>query len=275
MTGRRPGNYPSRKNKGHALMKVLDTPRTGRLGTVVYYVSPFGQCCRTLTIPHDPATERQRRARDNFGYSSQAWGVKLTPPQQQRWVQAALTAPSQPSLGQYAHLSGQQLWVKINSTLRCVGQPPVNEPPAPVVFGPNPVSELAIVSDEAGGVRLLLSVGPATEDIMLLGQAPCSAGRMKPRRVNYLGLLEHASSGQCDITPAYTARFGQPGPGQKVFIVTCQEKNGWRAPEYVVSAVVPAVASPGQRDGHQDPKIATAAPTKAPAARQASRKAIS
>ena len=66
-----------------------------------------------------------------------------------------------------------------------MGQAPVDEPPAPVVFGPNPVGDLLIVNDEGGDVRLLLNVGPATEDIMLFGQAPCSPGRLKQRRVNH------------------------------------------------------------------------------------------
>ena len=220
-------------------MKVMDTPRTGRIGTRVAYMSPFGVCFRALIIPRNPRTPAQSRVRAVFGGSSQGWGRTLTELQRQRWVVAAQVAPSQPSLGQFSHLSGQQLFTKINSTLGCLGQPPVDEPPAPVVFTPNPVGDLTIVNDEEGGTRLLLSVGPATEDVMLFGQAPCNKGRMKHRRVCYLGLLGPATNGQCDITAAYTARFGQPAPGKKVFIVTCQTKNGWKAQDHVASAIVP------------------------------------
>ena len=170
---------------------------------------------------------------------------KLTEPQRQRWVTAAQIAPSHPSLGQYSHLSGQQLCVKINSTLRCIGQAPVEEPPAPVVFSPNPVGKLDIVNDPEGGVRLRLNVGTLSEDIMVFGHPPCSAGWMKPRRVYYLGLLGPATNSQGDITALYTARFGLPGPGQKVFVVTCQQKSGWEAPESVTSAVVPPKSPPG------------------------------
>lgn len=66
---------------------------------------------------------------------------------------------------------------------------------------------------------------------MVFGQPPCGAGRMKRRRVYYLGLLGPATNGQCNITELYTAWFSQPRPGQKVFIVTCQQKNGWKAQE--------------------------------------------
>ena len=215
-------------------MKVSDTPRTNKIGNMVAYISPFGQCYRTYTIPRNPATQAQGRVRGVFGSSSRGWGLKLTEPQRQRWVTAAQIVPSDPSLGQYSHLSGQQLWVKINSTLHCIGQAPVEEPPAPVVFSPNPVGKLDIVNDPEGGVRLRLSVGTVSEDIMVFGHPPCSAGWMKPRRVYYLGLLGPATNSQCDITALYTARFGLPGPGQKVFIATCQQKNCWKAPEIVV-----------------------------------------
>jgi hypothetical protein len=87
--------------------------------------------------------------------------------------------------------------------------------------------------------KLLLNVGPVSEDIMLYGQGPCSPGRSKPRRVCYLGLLGPATNGQCDITALYAVRFGQPSPGRRVFIVTCQEKNGWQGQNSAVSALVP------------------------------------
>jgi hypothetical protein len=207
--------------------------------------------------------------RDIFGSSSRGWGLKLTEPQRQHWAQAALTAPSHPSLGQYSHLSGQQLCVKINSTLRCVGQATLDEPPAPVVFGPNPVGDLLIVNDEEGGVRLLLSVDPATEDIVLFGQAPCSAGRMKHRRVCFVGLLEPATNGQCDITAPYVALFGQPRPGQKVFVVTCQQKNGWKAQDHVASAIVPPSPVSGEAQGPRKTQAQAVAPTKTPEAQPA------
>ena len=125
-------------------MKVIDTPRTGKIGNQVAYVSPFGQCYHAYVVPRDPATEAQYRVRENFGSASNGWGLKLTESQRKRWALAAQTVPSHPSLGQYSHLSGQQLCVKINSVLRCVGQAPVDEPPAPVVFGPSPVGELVV-----------------------------------------------------------------------------------------------------------------------------------
>jgi hypothetical protein len=222
-----------------------------------------------MGVPRASRTEAQVHARQSFGLSSQGWGLRLTEPQRERWTLAALTVPSYPSLNMYSHLSGQQFCVKINATLRCLGQAPTNEPPAPVVFSPSCVGAMSIDYDEAGNVRLLLAVGAAVEDIMLFGQAPCSAGRMKHRRVCYLGLVGPATNGQCDITAPYVARYGQPRPGQKIFIVTCQTKNGWKAQDHVTSAIVPPKPLPGERPGNQPTKAEVAAATGTPEAQTA------
>jgi len=250
-------------------MKVIDTPRSGKIGTQVAYPSPYGQCFHTYVVPRNPQSDAQIRMRIIFGSSSSGWGFNLTEPQRQRWGLAALNVPSHPSLGQYSHLSGQQFCVKINSTLRCVGQPPVDEPPAPVVFAPSPVGQLNIVNDPETGVRLLLDVGTVTEDIMLFGQAPCSRGRMKHRRVCYLGLVGPATNGQCDVTAPYTARFGPPRPGQKIFLVTCQEKNGWKAQDQVTSAIVPSAPLPGDPPANEPHPVEPAAAKQSPAPPQA------
>jgi hypothetical protein len=111
--------------------------------------------------------------------------------------------------------------------------------PAPVVFGANPVGRLTLLNGEKG-VRLLLKVtGPVTEDIMVFGQAPCSAGRSKRRNVAYLGLLPAPQNGMSDITEMYIARYGEPRAGEKVFIVTRQQKNGWEGDDYESNEIVP------------------------------------
>jgi len=193
--------------------------------------------------------------REFFGWASRVWGLKFTEDQRQHWVAAAQTVPSHPSLSQYSNLSGQQLAVKINSTLQVVGQKPTAEPPQPLVFSPSSVGDLSMVYDEGGNLRLLLALGAAPEDIMLFGQTPCSAGRMKPRRVCYLGLSGPATNGQCDITTQYVARFGQPNPGQKIFVVTNQHKNGWKGPDHITSAIVPPKPIFGEAQMTRQPKV--------------------
>jgi hypothetical protein len=241
-------------------MKVSASPRTGKISNQVFYPSRFGLCARELVIPRDGRSPAQVRMRYNFGAASQEWSRSFSEDQRQRWIVAAQSAPSHPSLGEYSNLSGQQFCVQINSTLRCIGQAPLQEPPMPVVFSPNPVGALTAVNDPESGLRLLLNVGAVTENIMVFGQAPCSAGRMKHRRVCYLGLLGPTTGGISDIAALYTARFGQPAPGQKVFIVTCQERNGWKGQDHVTSAIIPPLPLPNEQQSNQETKAEAAAP---------------
>jgi hypothetical protein len=97
-----------------------------------------------------------------------------------------------------------------------------------------------VIENGADGVRLYLTVsGELNEDIMVFGQEPCSRGRYKRRNVSYLGLLPPPIAGRSEITRQYKARFGEPRPGQKVFLVTCQEEDGWKGLDLETSATVP------------------------------------
>ena len=81
--------------------------------------------------------------------------------------------------------------------------------------------------------------GELKEEIMVFGQEACSRARTKRRNVSYLGLLPPPIGGLSEITRLYRAKFGEPRPGRKVFIVTCQEKDGWKGLDLETSATVP------------------------------------
>ena len=220
-------------------MKILDTPRSGKIRNEVAYLSPFGQCVRGYIIPHDPKAPAQEYMRIGFGYYSRAWRTMLTEEGRQAWIAAGGKVPTAKKLNQSGWRSGQQHLVAVNVSQFRVGEPALWTPPDPVVFGPSPVGQLTATNGE-NGVRLMLSVtGPVTEKIMVFGQAPCSAGRMKHRNVAYLGLLPPPKDGAVDITDIYVARYGEPKPGEKLFIVTRQQKNGWEDHDKVTNDIVP------------------------------------
>jgi len=220
-------------------MKVLSEPSSGKRGTVVSYLSPFGQCQRQLVVPANTRSPARDHMRGSFGRFARAWSGLLTQAHRDAWNAAGPEVQSAKRLGKSGPLNGQLHFQGINSARACIGLDMLWLPPEPVVFASNPVGQLIIINGEAG-VRLLLNVAqPLAEDIMVFGQAPCSAGRSKRRNVSYLGLLSAPQSGVSEITSFYTARFGQPAPGQKVFIVTRQQKNGWEGFDKETSEVVP------------------------------------
>jgi hypothetical protein len=220
-------------------MKVLSEPSSGKRANIVAYVGRFGQVHREYVIPRNTQTPARDHMRGSFGQLSRAWSGLLTEAQRDAWCVAGPKVQSAKRLGKSGPLTGQLHFQGINSARSCIGLDMLFLPPAPVAFGPNPIGQLVITNDD-DGVHLLLNIsGPITEDIMVFGQAPCSSGRRKRRNVSYLGLLRVAQAGLSEITALYVSRFGEPGVGQRVFIVTRQQKDGWEADDHQTSEIVP------------------------------------
>jgi len=196
-----------------------------------------------LICPANPQTPARQHMRHAFGNFARAWGCTLTHAQRDHWNAAGPNVQSAKRL-ESGPLTGQLLFQGLNSARSCIGLPPLLEPPAPAIFGPSPVGQLLITNDQ-DGLRLRLKLtAPVTADIMVFGQAPCSAGRTKCRRVSCLGLLPPAQDGLCDITALYEARYGAPRPGEKLFIVTRQQREGWESYDQETSEIVPEAPPP-------------------------------
>jgi hypothetical protein len=220
-------------------MKILSEPSSGKRGNIVAFISPYGQCQRELVIPKNTWSPARDHMRSSFGRISQAWSGLLTDAQRDAWCEAGPKVQSAKRAGESGPLTGQQHFQGINSARACIGLDMLLTPPAPLVFGLNPVGQLIITNGQSG-VRLLLNVAaPVTEDIMVFGQAPCSAGRNERRNVAYLGLLPAPQAGLSDITPLYVARYGEPAAGQKIFLVTRQQKDGWEGFNQETHEIVP------------------------------------
>ncbi|MGO8926665.1 MAG: hypothetical protein ACLQU3_07245 [Limisphaerales bacterium] len=220
-------------------MKIQDTPRSGKCGVTVAYQSRFGLCLRQHVPQKAGLTPAREHVCAVFGGNSRKWGGRLSEEQRDRWTLAGAQVMSHPRLAQKGPLTGQQFWQAISTVRAIVGLPETLEVPARPMFSLRNVVRLEI-ENGADGVRLYLTVsGELNEDIMVFGQAPCSRGRYKRRNVSYLGLLPPPVDGRSEITGFYKAKFGEPRPGQKVFIVTCPEKEGWKGLDLETSETVP------------------------------------
>ena len=141
--------------------------------------------------------------RGEFGDFARAFSRVLTQAQRDVWNEVGPKVRSKTRLGS-GPLTGQQLFQSLNSARACIRRGGLLLlPTAQVIFNPSPVGRLTATNGKEG-VRLLVKVsGPVTEDIMVFGQAPCSAGRSKRRNVAYLGLLPAPQNGISDIRDMY------------------------------------------------------------------------
>jgi hypothetical protein len=241
-------------------MQILDIPKSGRCGDYVFYMRRRRLFRHRYVVPRNVRTAARRRTRGDFGAIAKAWGGRLTEEQRRAWMAAAAKVKSHPRLWQSGPLTGEMHFQGINSARARIGRGMLLWPPERVVFDPNPVEGLTI-SYVNGRIRLRLRVAkPVTEDIMVFGQAPCSAGRQKWRHGAYLGLLPASQGGECDITDIYVEKYGEPEPGKKVFIRTRQQRDGWEGRGRDCSELVwakPVAAAEPQAGQIRSPKAET------------------
>ena len=207
----------------------------------VSMASPFGQVSRTLAIPSNPRTASQMSVRAILGRVAASWRA-LQEVQRAAWMAAAKEAKSSSRLGQSGALSGFLLFTKINCTLAQFGQEQVDAPPARPQF-PDLAPAGLVITNTGGAIALKLTC-PADpgENTIVRGAAPLSQGRETCRDFRVLGTCPAATQGSANITGIYTAKYGVPPVGKKVYIQVNQFVDGWEDLPVTFSAIVPASA---------------------------------
>ncbi|HWT80965.1 MAG TPA: hypothetical protein VN648_19420 [Candidatus Methylomirabilis sp.] len=222
-------------------MKILDIPQSGKRGLNVSQAGQFGQISRTLAIPANPRTTAQMTVRDNLSRVAAKWRT-LTETQRAEWMAAATAVKSTSRLGQNGALSGFQLFTKINCTLAQFGQDQVDAPPLRPEF-PDLAPQGLVITNTDGVVALKLDcpTNPG-QNTIVRGSKPVSQGIEVCKDFRVLGTCPAPAAGAADITSLYTARYGVPQVGTKVYVKVNQVVDGWESLPRTYSAIVPTAA---------------------------------
>ena len=222
-------------------MKILDIPQSGKRGLNVSQAGQFGQISRTLAIPANPRTDAQMTIRANLSRVAAKWR-KLTEPQRAEWMAAATAVKSTSRLGQNGALSGFQLFTKINCTLAQFGQDQVDAPPLRPEF-PDLAPQGLVITNANDVVTLKLDC-PANpgQNTIVRASKPLSQGIEVCKDFRILGACPAPAAGAADITGLYTARYGLPQVGTKVYVQVNQVVDGWESLPRTYSAIVPTAA---------------------------------
>jgi hypothetical protein len=87
-------------------------------------------------------------------------------------------------------------------------------------------------------LRKALATDPG-ENTIVRGSAPLSQGRETCSDFRVLGLCPVPAQGSANITSIYTAKYGVPPVGKKVYVQVNQFVNGWEDLPVTFSAIVP------------------------------------
>ena len=222
-------------------MKIIDVPQTGKLGLTVTYPSRNGLIRRSWVVPANPRSAEQLVTRSRLAAAAQAYDT-LTEAQQDAWIAAAAQEQSKPTLGQSGPLTGLQLYTKLNAALAIVGEPAVVTPPEKPTFDANVAQSLEL-TNTAGTVAIKLVCAGSSDSFNLVrAAAPQNSGTRRPMSIRYLGELPEVVAGKSDLTALYTAKFGAPVAGQRIFVQSNQLEAGWQDLPKAFTGVVPAAS---------------------------------
>jgi hypothetical protein len=219
-------------------MKILDIPQSGKRGLNVSQNSRYGQISRALVIPTNPRSPGQMNVRSTLSGQARRWDT-LTQAQRDAWNVAACGQHTQSRLGQSGPLTGLQFFVKINATLIRFGQEAVDAPAATPQF-PDLAPASLVITNTAGAIALKLTcpTDPGNNTIVR-ASAPVRQGAGTCNDYRIVGTVPAPALGSSDITALYTAKYGVPPVGTKVFVQCNQYVDGFQSIPVTYWAIVP------------------------------------
>jgi hypothetical protein len=217
-------------------MKILEPPQSGSLAGQTSSRNRFGQYRRTRAIPVNPNSGFQGAVRARLAANSAAWRG-LTSPQRAGWAGLGTSIVRNDSLGQSYSLQGNQAYASINTPRVACSLAPVSDAPAistPVAILTATITLTSIAFSIAyTGTPL----GAATY-LLVFASPQRSAGRNFEGDFRLIKVSAAAQASPMAILAEYTARFGVPVVGNRIFISLVTSTLGFESGPFTTSQVV-------------------------------------
>lgn len=190
-----------------------------KLNGSVFSKNRYGGYVRTKVTPVNPQTTAQQAARNNLSTWSQAWRG-LTESQRQGWIDGAVSYPFTDIYGNAKILSGQALFVKLNTNLYNYGTANIEDCPSPTAI---PALNSITLTGAAGTPALSLAFNPSPVDtdftFVVFATPQVTPGKSFVKNLfRWLPISGGVSTTPANILSSYVARFGPLVEGQKVFV---------------------------------------------------------
>lgn len=199
------------------LFTAIVAEMRNKLNGNVFSKNRGGNYLRNKVTPVNPNTSFQAAQRANLGAQSSGWR-DLTQAQRDAWIAAAQNFPYTDIFGSVKILSGQQLYVKLNTNLINAGQSAITSPPVPVSVPLVTPASASIAGGGAKTVTISPAAIPAGFVLMVWASPTVSPGKAFFKNlIRYLGNFT-VTAGVATLTTAYNNRFGEATATQKAQI---------------------------------------------------------
>ena len=201
------------------------TDGRGKFGGSVASKNAAGAFIRTKVNPSNPKTSKQTSVRAVFSVLSGLWR-SLTDAQRTGWSEAAPEYRYTDSLGATKVYTGNQLFVKLNASLRALdpGAALLSNAPSPASFPDFLLTGLSIVVSAPGvldsfDLDFSEATVPAGWSLQVYATPPVSAGIMRPSESLFrlVASAPTVATGQTSVSTQYAAVFSGATEGAKVF----------------------------------------------------------
>ena len=210
---------PRPKDMAKILTTAIVADIRNKLNGSVFSKNRYGSYVRTKVTPVNPQSTAQMAVRSNLSALSASWRA-LTEAQRKGWIDSAVNFPTTDIFGNSKILSGNALYVGLNTNLISVGASGIDDAPAPQGFPPLTID---IVTATAGTQALSISFSPTPVDanFAILLQATGNVGPGKSFVKNLyrvIATIPSAGSSPFNALADFTAVHGALVEGQKIFV---------------------------------------------------------
>lgn len=217
-------------------MKILTEPRSGSLQGQTSSRNRYGQYVRSRATPVNPNSTAQGVVRARLSANSAAWRA-LTDAQRAGWESLGSQMSRTDSLGQTYTLNGFSAFCSVNNNLAAAGDATVSA--APALVTPETLATVTITLTSASfSIAYTPTPMETGERVFVYCSPQRNAGRQFEGDLRLVHVSAAAAASPANVLAAYTARFGAPVTGNKVFLSLHTYLGGFRSGPFITSAVV-------------------------------------
>jgi len=197
-------------------VKIIDIPRSGSVFNQTSSRNRYGQYVRARAVPVQPESGFQGTVRARLSGNAAHWRT-LTGPQRAGWADLGASMIRVDSLGQSNSLTGFQAYCSVNNNRLAAGDVVVAD--APSLQTPDSILTTTITLTAASfSVAYTPTPLSTGEKLFVYASLQRSAGRSFEGDLRLTAVGAAAGASPLDVFSAWSARFGLPVTGRRVFV---------------------------------------------------------
>jgi hypothetical protein len=189
-----------------------------------------------MKFPVQPRTPAQLNQRALMTTNAAAWRA-LTDAQRAGWLSLGAMISRTDSLGQTYTLNGFAAYCSVNNNKLAAGDAVVSDAPAIVTPG-DLLTVTVTLTNAAFSIAYTATPLAASTRLFIYASPQASAGRKFNGDYRLVAVTAAAAASPHNLLAAYTAKFGVPVTGNRIFLSLVTYKGGFQGSPFNVSQVV-------------------------------------